>query len=39
MGYSGSDDFDIVPTLMLLQYLKHIIWINYVQNDGGIERI
>ena len=39
MGYSGSDDFDIVPTLMVLKNLKNIIWINHIQDDGGIEKI
>ena len=39
IGYSGSDDFDIVPTLKVLKNLKNIIWINYIQDDGGIEKI
>jgi tetratricopeptide (TPR) repeat protein len=39
MGYSGSDDFDIVPTLMVLKNLKNIVWINFVYDDGGIEKI
>ncbi|MHA1492295.1 MAG: tetratricopeptide repeat protein [Promethearchaeota archaeon] len=39
LGYSGSDDFDIVPTLMVLKNLKNIIWIEYVLDDGGIEKI
>ncbi len=39
IGYSGSDDFDIVPTLMVLKKLKNIIWINYIQDDGGREKI
>ena len=29
MGYSGSDDFDIVPTLKVLKNIKNIVWINY----------
>ncbi len=32
IGYSGSDDFDIVPTLAVLRQLKNVIWINY-SND------
>ena len=32
MGYSGSDDFDIVPTLKILKNLRNIIWINYSKN-------
>ncbi|MFX1259491.1 MAG: tetratricopeptide repeat protein [Promethearchaeota archaeon] len=39
IGYSGSDDFDIVPTLMVLKNLKNVIWINYTPNDGGKEKI
>ncbi|MFX1450772.1 MAG: tetratricopeptide repeat protein [Promethearchaeota archaeon] len=39
IGYSGSDDFDIVPTLKVLENLKELIWINYVVDDGGIEKI
>ncbi len=27
MGYSGSDDFDIIPTLKILKNLTNIIWI------------
>ncbi|MFX1536716.1 MAG: tetratricopeptide repeat protein [Promethearchaeota archaeon] len=27
MGYSGGDDFDVVPTLMQMKGLKRIIWI------------
>jgi len=39
MGYSGSDDFDIVPTLKVLEHIHDIIWINYVPNDGGQESV
>jgi tetratricopeptide (TPR) repeat protein len=39
MGYSGSDDFDIVPTLQVLKNLNNIIWINYVHDDEGKELI
>ncbi|MFX0033582.1 MAG: tetratricopeptide repeat protein, partial [Candidatus Hermodarchaeota archaeon] len=39
MGYSGSDDFDIVPTLKVLEQIQDIIWINYVHEDGGKELI
>jgi len=39
IGYSGSDDFDIIPTLKVLKNLKNIVWINYIQDDGGIEKI
>lgn len=33
MGYSGSDDFDVVPTLKILPNLKNLIWINYKYDD------
>ena len=39
VGYSGSDDFDIVPTLQVLKNLNNIIWINYVHDDEGKELI
>jgi len=40
MGYSGSDDFDIVPTLKALKNLKNVIWINYSQEiEMGSEKI
>jgi hypothetical protein len=29
MGYSGSDDFDIGPTLKELHNLSHLVWINH----------
>ncbi len=32
MGYSGSDDFDIVPTLKVLKNLRNVIWINYAKD-------
>ena len=39
MGYSGSDDFDIVPTLKVLNNLKSIIWINYMGSNTSIPKI
>ncbi len=40
MGYSGSDDFDIVPTLKILKNVQKIIWINYQHNiEMGKEQI
>ncbi|TXT57125.1 MAG: hypothetical protein BAJALOKI1v1_1870004 [Promethearchaeota archaeon] len=39
MGYSGSDDFDIIPTLTGLIELKDIIWINHTSNDNKTEKI
>jgi tetratricopeptide (TPR) repeat protein len=33
MGYSGSDDFDISPTLKELQNISKIIWINHTSNE------
>ena len=35
MGYSGSDDFDVVPTLKALKNIKNVIWINYMKDDGN----
>jgi len=39
MGYSGSDDFDIVPTLKVLEHIQNIIWINHLHDDEGKELI
>ena len=40
IGYSGSDDFDIVPTLKLLKQIQNVIWINYSQDiEMGNEQI
>lgn len=39
MGYSGSDDFDIVPTLKILKNLESLVWINYVYDDNGKEQL
>ncbi|MFW9867633.1 MAG: tetratricopeptide repeat protein [Candidatus Thorarchaeota archaeon] len=39
MGYSGSDDFDVVPTLKILQNLKNLIWLNYKFDDEGHGKI
>jgi len=35
MGYSGSDDFDIVPTLKVLENIQDVIWINHVHEVIG----
>jgi len=39
IGYSGSDDFDIVPTLYALENLKNVYWIYFVPEDGGSEEV
>jgi len=39
IGYSGSDDFDIVPTLKVLKNLKNLIWINFNSKIGDFEKI
>jgi len=40
IGYSGSDDFDIVPTLKILKQIQNVIWINYTQDiEMGKEQI
>ncbi len=33
MGYSGSDDFDLGPTLKELPFLNRLIWIEHSQNE------
>jgi len=35
IGYSGSDDFDIVPTLRKLKDIKKLLWINYVNTTSS----
>jgi tetratricopeptide (TPR) repeat protein len=35
MGYSGSDDFDVVPTLVQLQGLRKLVWINHAPADSA----
>jgi len=37
MGYSGSDDFDVVPTLIALQDVQDFIWIHHVHDDESKE--
>lgn len=40
IGYSGSDDFDIVPTLKVLKQIQNVIWINYSHDiELGKEQI
>jgi len=39
MGYSGSDDFDVVPTLKILPNLQNLIWLNYKFDDEGYGKI
>jgi len=39
IGYSGSDDFDIVPTLKVLKNLQNIVWINFLKDNDGNEKI
>ncbi|MFX0064969.1 MAG: tetratricopeptide repeat protein [Candidatus Hermodarchaeota archaeon] len=36
MGYSGGDDFDIIPTLLQMDELKRVIWITHVPKEEGI---
>jgi tetratricopeptide (TPR) repeat protein len=33
MGYSGSDDFDIVPTLKVLPGMKSVVWIDHSSSN------
>ncbi|MFX1536432.1 MAG: tetratricopeptide repeat protein, partial [Promethearchaeota archaeon] len=37
MGYSGGDDFDIVPTLLQMQGLKQVIWIAHSKEGSKVE--
>lgn len=39
MGYSGSDDFDVIPTLKTIEYSEKIIWINHSENKEEIIEI
>ena len=39
MGYSGSNDFDMVPTLKILKDIKQIIWLNHRKEDNETEII
>ncbi len=39
MGYSGSDDFDVIPTLKVFRDLNNVIWMNYIGNDDDQEDI
>ncbi|MFX0001815.1 MAG: tetratricopeptide repeat protein, partial [Candidatus Hermodarchaeota archaeon] len=40
MGYSGLNDFDIIPTLKALKNLKKIIWINHTESiQPGYENV
>ncbi len=34
MGYSGSDDFDILPALFELKDVKNIVWINHITDSS-----
>ena len=35
MGYSGSDDFDIIPTLKSIHNFKKIIWIKHISSNNN----
>ncbi|NVM28263.1 MAG: tetratricopeptide repeat protein [Candidatus Helarchaeota archaeon] len=42
MGYSGSDDFDIIPTLRtktILANLKNIFWVRHIENDDSEAKV
>ncbi|TFG20496.1 MAG: tetratricopeptide repeat protein [Promethearchaeota archaeon] len=39
IGYSGSDDFDVVPTLRMLKDINSIIWIKHMLDDNSKEEI
>ncbi|MFX1255022.1 MAG: tetratricopeptide repeat protein [Promethearchaeota archaeon] len=35
MGYSGGDDFDIIPTLFQMKGLKRVIWMAHIDQPGS----
>ncbi|MFX0065889.1 MAG: tetratricopeptide repeat protein [Candidatus Hermodarchaeota archaeon] len=38
MGYSGGDDFDIIPSLLTMQDIKRVVWISHIdREDSSIE--
>ena len=39
LGYSGSDDFDVIPTIKVLKGWNNIIWINHVEDQDRDEKI
>jgi tetratricopeptide (TPR) repeat protein len=39
LGYSGSDDFDIVPSLMSLRNVINLVWVNFNPELGVREKI
>lgn len=39
LGYSGSDDFDIVPTLKSLTNINTIIWVDHLNTDRDLIKI
>ncbi|MHA1981034.1 MAG: SIR2 family protein [Promethearchaeota archaeon] len=39
IGYSGSDDFDVVPTLKELKNLNNVIWIDFKKDVENQEQI
>ncbi len=39
LGYSGTDDFDIIPTLKQLKNIKNFLWVNHIEDDETYEII
>jgi len=39
MGYSGNNDFDIIPTIKAIENIQNIIWINHIEDYEGREKI
>ncbi|MFX1374281.1 MAG: tetratricopeptide repeat protein [Promethearchaeota archaeon] len=39
IGYSGLNDFDIIPILKKYHKMKRIIWVNHIENNGDKEKI
>ncbi len=39
IGYSGQNDYDIIPILKKYHKLKRILWVNHITNDQGNNNI
>ena len=39
MGYSGNNDFDIIPTIKVIENIQNIIWINHIEEYEDKEKI
>ncbi|MHA1193149.1 MAG: tetratricopeptide repeat protein, partial [Promethearchaeota archaeon] len=39
LGYSGKNDFDITPTIKLMDSLKNLIWVNHEEKAKNITQL